>query len=76
MGLTWHRELRPCDVQTAHQLLNQHSPYIDGRGVSRCANGLHAAGRPAPQWPCYRAKWAYEVLAAEERGDVEREVDA
>jgi hypothetical protein len=70
VGLLWHRELRPGDVQTAHQLLNQHAPYLDRRGARRCANALHAAGLPAPHWPCCRAEWAYEVLAAEERGEV------
>jgi hypothetical protein len=68
--MQWHRALSPGDVRTAHQLLGQHAPYVDPHGVSRCANALHAGGLPAPRWPCARARWAYEVLAAEERGDL------
>lgn len=74
--MQWNRELRPGDVQTAHQLLNQHVPFVDNRSVSRCANPLHAAGMPPPQWPCHRAQWAYQVLAAEERGEVIRTDEA
>ena len=70
MALVWHRELTTEDVETANFLLEQHAPAEDVRGVHYCANGGHWSG--APWWPCARAQWAREVLAAEQRGEVVR----
>lgn len=68
MGLLWHRPLTSEDVATAHRLVAQHQPVTPYRGETYCANAGHW-GRP-PAWPCPRTRWALEVIAAEERGEV------
>ncbi|MFB9316417.1 hypothetical protein [Cryptosporangium minutisporangium] len=68
MGLVWHRPLTSEDVATAYRLLELHQPIKPYRGEAVCGNAGHWTSPPA--WPCTRARWAHEVLAAAERGEI------
>lgn len=70
--MEWHRKLTVEDVDTAHLLLDQHQPLQEYLGTTMrvvCASALHPY--TAPIHPCERRSWAEQVLAAEERGEVE-----
>ncbi|TQS43161.1 hypothetical protein [Cryptosporangium phraense] len=68
MGLVWHRPLTPEDVATAYRLLELHKPIERYQHEAVCGNAGHWTAAPA--WPCSRARWASEVVAASERGEI------
>lgn len=68
MGLIWHRPLTPEDVATAYRLLDLHEPIERYDDKPVCGNAGHWGA--APVWPCSRVRWAAEVLAAAERGEI------
>ncbi|GAA0281053.1 hypothetical protein GCM10009539_81210 [Cryptosporangium japonicum] len=74
MGLVWHRPLTPEDVATAYRLLDQHEPLERYGDTPMCGNAGHWGA--APHWPCSRVRWAAEVIASSERGEIPDELRA
>ncbi|WP_157017270.1 hypothetical protein [Cryptosporangium arvum] len=60
--------MTPEDVATAYRLLDQHEPLERYRDDPMCGNAGH--WQAAPNWPCSRVRWAAEVVASSERGEI------
>ncbi|GAA3386606.1 hypothetical protein [Cryptosporangium minutisporangium] len=62
----------PDDVETARGIINQHQPCAPtghpDNPVRLCASATHQIY--APLWPCDHHRWAVDVLAADDRGEI------